>query len=89
MRHDITCLVQLFTWKALSSIHKPPPPEELSPWLAVQQRPANGVDATKTASTPADGKDVGVFEKWVVDNKSYVVPWSGTHFLVETKDSGV
>lgn len=88
MRRDITCLVQLSTWKALSLFHKPPPPEELSPWLAVQQKPANGVEATTAASSQADGKDVGVFEKWGVDNKSYVVPWSGTYFLVESKDSG-
>jgi O-acetyl-ADP-ribose deacetylase (regulator of RNase III) len=91
MRRDITRLVQLSTWKALSSIYKPPSAEELSPWLAVQQRPAIGAVATTTtnASSQADGKDVGVFEKWAVDSKSYTVPWSGTHFLVETKDSGV
>jgi len=76
IREDIASLLQLSHWKALAQDQEPLNYEDLSPWVVA--RP----DAQTEAELAV--RSVGVFEKWKPGSRSYIVPWSGAYFLVNT-----
>lgn len=80
IRNDIANnLIQIPVWKSMQATYhtKPPSHEELSPWLAVCSTPSS-------SSPPGVlfAENIGIFEKWTQESRSYIIPWSGHHFVV-------
>lgn len=75
IRGDIESYLQIVKWRRRFSDWGAPLPDSLSPWLTV--RP--GVE---THNPEEVAKSIGVFERWRGAEKTYVIPWSGSHFSI-------